>query len=413
MITPDGHYVVFVSAANNLVAGDTNGIPDIFVRDLVAQTTTQASVGSAPPTGSTNATVSSPVITPSGRYVAFFSSARGLTASSPANSPGEVYVRDLVANTTIWASTNGMAIVSNLLHFSYMPSYHPRISDDGRYVAFKSGTNILNGTVINPVVVLQYDSTAGTTTVISTNGYPDVSYNDDMYGLEMTPDGRFVAFVVSNNPVAGLGIRLWDSQAGTDTLVSVCLDGTIPTNSTSCLPVVSPDGRFVAFLSDATNLTGNAVSGGFHVYLRDLQAGTSQLVDMDTNGIGSSDEWGTALGLTSDGRFVTFSSYDGSLVGGDNNNAYDVFVRDVTAGTNELISQRNPGVSQAGNGISSSGPYSISTDGRWVTFASCAGDLVTNDFNADSDVFVCDLTTGRNILASVGSDGNSGQGGGS
>ena len=267
VMTPDGRYVAFVSAATNLVAGDTNGIPDVFVRDLVNGTTILASVGAAPPSGSTSAAVSSPVITPSGRYVGFFSSARGLTAGSPANSAGEIYVRDLVANTTTWASTNAAIIVSNLLHMNSMPSYHPRISDDGRYVAFKCGMNNVSSTPVNPVVMLQYDSTAGTTTVINTNGYPAWVYNDDTYGPEMTPDGRFIAFVATNKPASSLGVRLWDAQAGTDTLVSMCLDGTIPTNSISQSPVVSPDGRYVAFWSNATNLTGSVVANGSHIYL--------------------------------------------------------------------------------------------------------------------------------------------------
>ena len=133
-----------------------------------------------------------------------------------------------------------------------------------------------------------------------------------------------------------------------------------------------------------------------------------------TNGIGSSDDWGTILGLTGNGRWVAFSSYDGSLVDGDNNNACDVFMRDTIGGTNELISQSSPDAfSQAGNGISLSGPYSMSADGRWVTFASYASDLVTNDFNNDRDVFVSDLTIGSNALVSVGNDGNSGLGGSS
>jgi Tol biopolymer transport system component len=422
-MTPDGRYVVFISSANNLVPNDTNGIPDVFVRDLTAQTTTLVSVDAIPASGTTNAIVSGPVITPDGRYVAFCSSARGLAAGAPANSPGEIYVRDLVSKTTTWASTNAATIVANLLHMNNMPSYYPRISDDGRYVAFECGTNNsganVSGPVNNPVAVLQYDSTLGTTAVVNTNGcsdwlgaYPDSLYDDGVYGLQMSPNGRFIAFVVTNQPMAGFGVRLWDGQAGTDTLVSVCLDGTAPTNSTSCLPAVSPEGWYVAFLSDATNLTTNAVSMGLHVYLRDLQVGTNWLVDADTNGIGSSDEWGTTPGLSSNGQFVAFSSVNDSLVSGDNNKAFDVFVHDIIGGTNELISQRNPAaIAQAGNGISSLGPMSISADGRWVTYASCASDLVTNDFNGDSDIFVYDQATGSNILVSVGSDGNAGSGG--
>jgi Tol biopolymer transport system component len=94
------------------------------------------------------------------------------------------------------------------------------------------------------------------------------------------------------------------------------------------------------------------------------------------------------------------------LVKGDNNRAYDVFMRDMTTGMTELISQRDPGVqSESGSGISSLSPPSISADGRWVAFASYAPDLIPNDTNNTSDVFVRDLMTGSIVLVSAGTDG--------
>ena len=95
------------------------------------------------------------------------------------------------------------------------------------------------------------------------------------------------------------------------------------------MPVISTNGQFVAFLSNATNLTANAVSNGFHIYRRNLQSGTTQLADVDTNGAGSTDDELTSLSLSADGQFVAFNSPDGSLVGGDKNHADDVFVRDL------------------------------------------------------------------------------------
>ena len=79
VMTPDGTCVAFISAASNLVAGDTNGIPDVFVRDLITQTTWLISVGA---TGA-NATMDTPLITPDGRYVAFFSTAQILATGVP------------------------------------------------------------------------------------------------------------------------------------------------------------------------------------------------------------------------------------------------------------------------------------------------------------------------------------------
>jgi hypothetical protein len=175
---------------------------------------------------------------------------------------------------------------------------------------------------------------------------------------------------------------------------------------------LSADGRFVVFLSTASNLVTNTVASGVHIFLRDTQAGTTQLIDADTNNAGSTDELQAVPNLTPDGRFVAFASRDGGLVTQDNNNALDVFVRDTVGGTTELISQRGL-VPQTGNGLSSLGQYSLSADGRWAAFASYANDLVTNDFNNDRDVFINDLQTGSNILVSVGMDGNAALGGSS
>jgi Tol biopolymer transport system component len=294
---------------------------------------------------------------------------------------------------------------------NYAPSYHPVISDDGRFIAFKSGwTNgatATGGPGVAAVIIFQYDSLLGTATIISTNGFPAWVQNDDVYGPEMSPDGRFVAFVTTNRSPAGLTVQLWDALAGTNLVVSVAADGSFPTNTISDTPTVTPDGRFVVFISNATNLTGNVVSTGFHVYRRDVQVGTTLLIDVDTNGVGSSNPVTTIPGISADGRFVAFESFDGGLVNGDNNQAFDVFVRDTTGGTTELTSQRAPGlVPQTVDGLSSLSQFCLSDDGGKIVFTSSADDLVPNDFNGTLDVFVFDVAAGTNMLVSAGVDGN-------
>jgi Tol biopolymer transport system component len=416
VMTPDGTCVVFISAATNLVAGDTNGIPGVFVRDLITQTTSLVSVGA---TG-TNGSMATPVITPDGRYVAFFSTATNLVPGVPATTQGEIYVRDLLAGTTIWASTNAAATVSNLLHLNSMPSTHPVISDDGRYIAFKTGwtngTASPGGSGVAAVIFFLYDSLNGTTTILSTNGYAPWANCDDVYGPAMTPDGEFVAFV-QREPAGSTNyssVRLWNQQTGTNVLVSANANGLWPTNSTSHTPALSQDGRYVAFLSDATNLVGVTATNSLHIYRRDLQTATTMLMDVTTNGTPSADQLGAIPMLSADGRYAAFSASDGGLIGGDNNNALDVFLWDAATATNELISMCDPlAPSQSGNLASSLGQLSISGNGWLVAFASFASDLVTNDFNGVADVFVHDLMANSNLLVSVGLDGNSGRGGGS
>lgn len=416
VMAPDGTCVAFISAASNLAAGDTNGIPDVFVRDLITQTTWLISAGA---TGA-NVTMDTPLITPDGRYVAFFSTAQNLAPGVPLNSPGEIYVRDRVMGTTIWASTNAAVIISSLQSSPYGPSYYqsyrPALSDDGRYIAFKTGwTNgVLTGSATPPVIYFQYDAVNGTTTILSTNGFQPWLNCDDVYGPQMTPDGRFVAYV-QYEQAGGTNyssIRLWDRQTGSNVLVSAGPDGSWPSNSTSHTPASSDDGRYLTFLSDATNLVGNSVSNGLHIYRRDLQTATTVLVDVNTNGVGSQDQLGAIPFLSADGSCVAFAALDGGLVSRDNNNASDILLWNSAVGTNVLISAHNPQpVSQTGNLPSSLGQLSLSADGRLAAFASYASDLVPNDSNGDYDVFVRDLATGSNVLVSVGMDGNSGMGG--
>jgi hypothetical protein len=406
-MTPDGRYVAFLSGANNLVP-TTNFLPAVFLRDLVAGTTTLVSAG--PPIQSF-ASIATPQITPDGSYVGYFSSATGMVAGASGN--GDVYVCDLVGETTTWASANASNLVQSVFgsSVSNIVSDCPRVSDDGQLVAFKSGSTSAAGCA----AILVYDQIFGTTTLVATNAVGSLPDNENRYGPEMTSSGRFIAYV-GQGPSGGgtnLNVYVWDSVADTNILVSTGIGG-IPTNPISDTPVLSGNGRYVAFRSNAGNLVTNAVSAGFHIYLRDLEVGTTVLVDADTNGVGSTDEGDTFISMSADGRTVVFGAPDGGLVSGDSNNALDVFARDIVAGTYELISQRNPAlVSATGNDITRMTPYSISGDGRWLVFESFANDLVPNDTNGFCDVFLRDLWTGQTTLVSAGLDGNPAQGGSS
>jgi Tol biopolymer transport system component len=165
------------------------------------------------------------------------------------------------------------------------------------------------------------------------------------------------------------------------------------------------------YLSNETNLVANPVSNGFHIYLRDAEQGTTKLVDADVGGVGSTDEELAAFDLSPDGRHVAFSSPDGLLVPLDRNWAVDVFVRDMVSGTNELASARGPITPETGDGPSSMSQASVSADGRWVAFTSAADDLAPNDNNHESDVFVWDCVGRTMTLVSAGLDGNPALGG--
>ena len=411
VMTPDGRYVAFASQASNLVPGDNNTIPDVFVRDMVAGTTALVSVGATGPAGNFPSIMATPQITPDGRYVAFYSSATGMVAGASAN--GEVYVRDISGGTTTWASVDAAAIMQSAFGetVSNVSSDCPRLSDDGELVAFKStGTNVTGMTAI-----LVYDLVLDITTLVTTNAVSSPPDDENRNGPEITPTGRFIAYASQEPPGGGTNssVYMWDSLADTNILVSTDGSG-VPTNTISDTLVLSSSGRFVVFRSNATNLVANAVVSGFHIYLRNLQANTTQLLDVDTNGVGSTDVGGTFPSISADGRVVVFNSPDGQLVSGDFNKTLDVFARDTVAGTIELDSPReaNP-VSAVGDAMTRMSPYAISGDGRWAVFESFADDLVPNDTNGQCDIFLRDLWSGQTTLISAGLDGNPALGGNS
>lgn len=402
VMTSDGRYVAFVSAATNLVAGDTNRITDVFVRDLQSSTTTLVSVGATSTNASTLTSSSeSPVITPDGRYVAFSSTATNLMPG--VTTAGEIYIRDLTTAQTTWASVNARSIAYSILGTSNVISYSPGISSDGNFVAFETASNS-SGFNANGLILRQNMQTSGTD-IVGTNANVSTGPINGFYTLDMTPDGRFIPFVANvagNSPAMNTAIYLWDAQTGTNTLVSTDRDSGLVSDGICSSPLVSSNGQFVAFVGSGTNLVANSLAGEFHVYLRDQQAGITELVDEDTNGVGSGVFPATFPGLSADGRFVVFDGVKGNLAPNDRNHANDVFVRDPDAETTELISVPDPTLtSQTPNGSSGFYPGSVSADGRYVAFSSDADDLIPGDTNRQRNVFVRDLLLGTNVLVSA------------
>ncbi len=401
-MTPDGHFVAFVSAATDLVPDDTNRIADVFVRDLQAGTTVLASVGALATNSTYLDSSEAPAVSAEGRYVAFFSTATNLVSGAPPG--GELYIRDLVAGTTTWASSYSRTVIpSNTVY-----SFNHSLSADGNYLAYEAVVPFFfNATG----AVLRFSLSSGLTDVISTNAAVSHVPYAEISSLDMSSDGRFVAFV-ANGPSNGTTcVQLWDAANGSLTLVSGDPTNGIPTNSICYRPTVDASGRFVAFTSIATGLVSNALPDEYHLYLRDTQAGLTTLVDADTNGIGSPVSGGAVPRMTDDARFVAFECADSSLVANDGNRDEDVFVRELATGATEFASGHHPALpSVTANGLSTLTPYCASSDGRYIAFASEANNLVPNDTNGCRDVFLRDLVSGTTILISGGTNGLIGDG---
>jgi Tol biopolymer transport system component len=399
VMTPDGRYVAFVSSANNLTAGDSNGIPDIYVRDMQLGTTTLASPGARSAGATAGSDSTGPVITPDGRYVAFYSSATNLVAGVA--DIGDIYVRDLVMGTTSWVSSGARVQLQAVFGTTNGVCFGPKMSADGSWVAYEVSAA---GYAKTAGVVLRYNLSSGLTDIVNTNANAPVGAYEDIRTIDLSPDGRFVASV-ANNGTTGLStvVDLWDALTGTNLLVSADVSNAAPVSGSSYAPLVDQGGRYVAFLSNSTNLTSNVLVGDCHLYYRDTQAGSTVLVDADTNGVGVGVNPETYPGLSSDGQSLAFESDNAQ----DLNHYMNVLVCNLQSNVNELVSIQNVTISSRspdGPSILSS-TIPVSMNGQYVAFASEADNLVSNDVNGFRDVFVRDLNAGTNILVSADTNG--------
>jgi Tol biopolymer transport system component len=398
VLSPDGRYVAFASLASNLVPDDTNRLQDVFVRDLQTGTTTLASFGSVMssvgyPSGNSDL----PVMTPDGRYVTFSSS------NSRAPNRGlldEIYRHDLVEGSTLWVSAEASNVVRSVFGYTTVTAFNHAMSDDGQAIVYEASLD-----AGSTAVLLRYDAATGLTLLIHTNA---ANATLAAGALDMTPDGGKVAFMAytGDNSGSNTFVLVWDAETGTITLASEDLINPVWESMDASAPALDQTGRYVAFLSSAQGLVTNELRGGTHLYVRDLQAGTTMLADEDAAGVGSGVALGGSPSINPGGRLVAFNAPDGTLVPGDQNGSYDVFARDLVSRTNELISAANAGLeSLTANGFSTLSPGCVSSDGRFVAFRSSATNLAAGQFDGHLNIFLRDLAQQTNILVSVNTNG--------
>ena len=311
ILSADGRRVAFESLASNLTHHDTNQAPDVFVADIASGKTILVSVNAA---GDTTGNGASTVVdmTPDGRYVLFTSTSSNLV-SGMTNRGREVFVRDLTAGVTVWASTNA----AHLLSGGLIPaeSRNPSLDASGRHVAFE----IYNR---NSVLVAYHDLESGVTQVISSNNLPMYlpgggtspgwNYSPDWAKPRLSADGRWVAFVSpllrGTNYVNQ--VYVWDAETSSTTLASANTINGEAANASSDRPVLSAAGRTLAFVSVATDMTSAPADGSPQVYVRDLVHGLTSLAS--TNRFGAPSDAGDpgAMDLSPDGSGLLFESID-------------------------------------------------------------------------------------------------------
>jgi len=222
----------------------------------------------------------------------------------------------------------------------------------------------------------------------------------------LSADGRFLAFtspatnVVPGPAVSGASdVYLKDLQTGAVALISINAAGTGGGNAPSDHPAVSADGHFVAFESAASDLTATSFGQpvGTNVFLRDTQTGTTTLLSADQFNEGFGNAESRDPSISADGHLVAFSSDADNLVPNDTNQNSDVFVRNVQAATTTLVSAGAAGTAANGGSIEPA----LSADGLFVAFTSTATNLVPNYTPLATDVFERDLQAGATRLVSA------------
>jgi RTX calcium-binding nonapeptide repeat (4 copies)/WD40-like Beta Propeller Repeat len=231
----------------------------------------------------------------------------------------------------------------------------------------------------------------------------------------VSANGRYVAYVApvafgfENDKNGVSDVLVQDLLTGQVSFVSVSSQGSVANDYSSLLDklAISADGRFIVFESSATNLVVDDTNGESDLFMRDTIAGTTIRVSLAANGSqlpANTTESFFSPSLSADGRFVAFASRASLTDVRINDDG--IFVRDVLAESTTLVSVNSSGV--AANAFSTD--TSISADGRFVAFQSLATNLVADDKGVDYDVFVRDRLTETTIQASVNSQGQKGSG---
>jgi Tol biopolymer transport system component len=321
-ISADGRYVAFYSYAPNLVPGDTNDAADVFVHDRQTGKTTRVSLRSNG--NQANRDSVAPSISAGGRFIAFNSAASNLVPGDTNGAP-DVFVHDRRTGKTARVSLRSNGSQGN------RDSSVPSISGQGRYVAFYSkASNLVRGDTNGKYDAFVHDRRTGKTTRVSVRSNGNQT-NGQVWSVSISGNGRYVAFdsnasnLVRKDTNNKFDAFVHDRRTGVTRRVSVSSSEN-QANRSSHFPVMSGNGRYVAFLSSASDLARGDTNGKFDAFVRDRQTGTTRRVSVSSNG----DQGNRASGwpaISADGRYVVFQSVASNLVHGDRNNMYDLFAR--------------------------------------------------------------------------------------
>jgi Tol biopolymer transport system component len=386
-ISDDGNLIVFQTDATNVVPGDTNETSDIFLVNRSNGEIRRLSVNEQ----GEQTLVSEPSIRPrisgDGSTVVFQSFSTVLVPDDT-NGATDVFVVDLAAGKIDTPARNAAGVIGDA------GSDEPALSPDGNFIVFRSAsTNLVPNDTNGIADIFIRDRMNNTIERVSvaTGG---IEANGISSQPAVSPDGRFVVFasdatnLVPDDTNNVTDVFLHDRQTGITTRVSVGTGG-IEANGPSVIPSIGgPDNSLIVFASTADNLVGNDGNGDVDVFVHNRLTGETSLVSVNLAGTASGNGLSQTPAITPDGRYVVFQSLASDLVLIDLNNSADIFRRDLVTGTTVLVSRTAAG--DQGDGPSSR--PQISADGRFIIFDTKATTLTLSDLDPSSDVLIVDMT---------------------
>lgn len=387
-LSADGRFVVFTTAASNLVDGDTNDVSDVFVHDRATASTVRISTTETG--GQSNAHSYNGGISRDGRFVVFSSAASNLVGGD-SNGVSDVFLLDRNLGMLRRISVSSTGVQANA------GSSSPVVSGDGQVVAFQStATNLVAGDTNAVGDVFVHVVASGITTRASV-GNGGVQADERSLAADISADGRYVSFIslasnlVENDSNGVFDGFVHDRLASTTQRISISSAGTQANLSTSSV-VLSANGRYAAFYSQASTLVPGDTNGADDVFVHDRVLGLTERASISSSGAPGGAE-SRRPSLSAEGRYVAFFSASNDLAPGAFP-GFHVFVRDRLYGMTKRIS-----VSMAGTNTDGFSVYpSISADGQQVMFESGASNLVPGDTNGLYDVFV-NQRTDDNLFA--------------
>jgi tricorn protease-like protein len=322
-VSADGRFVAFASSASNLIASDSNGVNDVFVRDRSTGKTKRVSVSSGGAQGdaSSGASVS---ISANGRFVVFTSDATNLVPGDT-NATSDIFIRDLAAGKTRRVSISSSGAQAD------GSSDRTSVSGDGNVVAFDSiATNLVAGdTNGTRDVFVRIRSTGKTRRVSVSSGGAEANNSSDFSAI--SANGKVVTYTsvatnliaTDSNGVRDIFVRVLSKNKTGRVSVS---SAEAQADASSDQPCISAGGRFVGFQSGATNLVGSDANATNDIFVRDRKAGKTRRVSVRFDGT-EANGGSFSCEISGDGRFVAFVSGATNLVGGDSNGFNDIFIR--------------------------------------------------------------------------------------